>query len=398
MRPWMGALAATAAIAMLPAATALAADGDPSVIEFKLPDKATAQKLIDQGFDLADGVDQSHAGFVQATIVVTPEQKAQLEAMGYPAVNTIQTPADVDALRADRQATIDAENAAKAALKNAPTGKSKSATVGTVRAQRADYWEDDGGRWLSVEGTTTQAAVTAPRTYSGPQLVASWYDANGTQIGSGNLQPYLDTDVTPVAPYLYHVSRYRLGDASTVGTPMPAFVRIAAPNGDVAQLDVKKWVGNGAPQYSQGFLQDFMTHYVDPQESYKLMSDLAAQYPNIAQVYDIPNKTPGYQRKAQTVLGYQNASYVTFDAGNLPTGSTSALATANADRAVVLTSKALGQEGGNSLTAQFLAPPTPNAPLSVSLTGNAIRVNLATNDAGAVTSTAAQVVDALNAD
>src|SRR3954465_14552246 len=394
MRPWMGALAATAAIAMLPAATALAADGDPSVVEFKLPSKATAQQLIDQGFDLADGIDQSQPGSVKATIVVTPEQRAQLEAMGYPAVNTVQTPADVDALRAERQASIDAENAAKAALKNAPTGKSKSATVGTVRAQRADYWEDDGGRWLSVEGTTTQAAVTAPRTYSGPQLVASWYDAQGNQGGSGNLQPYLDTDVTPVAPYLYHVSRYRLGDASTIGTAMPAFVRIAAPNGDVAQLDVKKWVGNGAPQYSQGFLQDFNTHYVDPQESYKLMSDLASQYSNIAQVYDLPNKTPGYQRKAQTVLGYQNASYVTFDANNLPVGSTAALATANADRAVVLTSKAWGHEGGNAIPAQLVAPTTNNAPLGVVVVNNAITVSLATNASGVVTSTAAQVIDA----
>src|SRR4051812_25273209 len=314
MRPWMGALAATAAIAMLPAATALAADGDPSVIEFKLPDKATAQKLIDRGFDLADGIDQSHPGFVQATIVVTPEQKAQLEALGYPAVHTIQTPADVDALRADRQATLEAEKAANEALSNAASsGKSKSAAVGTVRAQRADYWEDAGGRWLSVEGTTTTATVTPPRTYKGDTLTAAWYDAQGNQIGSGNLQPYLDTDVSPVAPYLYHVTRYRLGDATTIGTPMPAFVRIASvEHGDVAQIDVKKWVGNGAPQYAAGFLQDFMTHYVDPQESYKLMSDLAAQYPNIAQVYDLPNKTNGYQRKSQAVLGlktpYTNAT------------------------------------------------------------------------------------------
>ena len=174
--------------------------------------------------------------------------------------------------------------------------------MGTVRAQRADYWEDAGGRWLSVEGTTTQASVTNPcpvvnnRTqcsYTGPQLVASWHDGQGRQLGSGNLQAYLDTDVTPVAPYLYHVTRFRLGDATTVGTPMPSFIRIAAPNGDVAQLAVKKWVGNGAPQYSAGFIQDFNTHYVDPQEGYATMESLAAQYRDVSQVYDLPNKTHG---------------------------------------------------------------------------------------------------------
>src|SRR3954471_3494600 len=362
MRRWMGAIAATAAIALLPASAP--ADDGQSVYEFKLPDKATADQLIKLGFDLGDGLDQSQPGFVKATIVATASEKAQHEAMGYPALDTIQTPADVAALHAERQATLDAEAAAKAALTGSAAKKSKSAAAGTVRAQRADYWEDAGGRWLSVEGTTTQAAVTAPRTYTGPQLVATWYAADGTQIGSGNLQPYLDTDVTPVAPYLYHVSRYRLGDATTIGTPMPAFVRISAPNGDVAELAVKKWVGNGAPSYAPGFLQDFMTHYVDPQESYKLMASLAQQYPDISQVYDLPNKTPGYQRHAQTVLGYQNASYVSFDANNLPTGSTTALTGTTADRAVVLTSKAWGQEGGNSLTAQFLAPSAPNSPLS----------------------------------
>src|SRR4051794_18233455 len=347
MRPWMGALAATAAIAFLPA-QALAADGDASVIEVKLPNKAAAQHLIDLGFDLGDGLDQSHPGFVKATVVVTPEQQDQLAAMGYPAVNTIQTPADVDRLRADRQATIDAEKAAKEALNSAAAGKSKSAAVGTVRAQHADYWEDDGGRWLSIEGTTTQASVTNPCpivnnrvtcSYTGPALVASWYDASGTQVGTGTLQAYLDTDVTPVAPYLYHVTRFRLGDASTVGTPMPAFIRIAAPNGDVAQMDVKKWVGNGAPQYAQGFQKDFNTHYVDPQEGYKRITDLAALNPDIAQIYNLPNKTPGYQRLSQTVLGMTTAY----------TGSTTAPAAAEQAKAVVITSKKMGQDGGNDI-------------------------------------------------
>ena len=87
------------------------------------------------------------------------------------------------------------------------------------------------------------------------------------------------------------MTRFRLGDATTIGTPMPSFIRIAAPNGDVAQMDVKKWVGNGAPQYAQGFQQDFNTHYVDPQEGYKRITDLAALNPDIAQIYDLPNKT-----------------------------------------------------------------------------------------------------------
>src|SRR3954451_3582448 len=120
VRPWMGALAASAAMALMPAAAL--ADAASSVYEFKLPNKAAAEKLIDLGYDLGDGLDQSQPGFVKATIVASDVDKAQLEAMGYPAVATIQTPAHVDAPRAARQATIDAENAAKDALSSA--GKS----------------------------------------------------------------------------------------------------------------------------------------------------------------------------------------------------------------------------------------------------------------------------------
>src|ERR1044072_3406003 len=131
MRPWMGAFAAAAAIAVLPA-SALADDGQ-SVYEFKLPNKATADQLIKLGYDLGDGLDQSQPGFVKATIDATPSEKAPPEATGDPGA-AAKTP--------------------------------KSAAVGTVPAQHADYWEDAGGRWLSVEGTPTQAAVTPPRTYS----------------------------------------------------------------------------------------------------------------------------------------------------------------------------------------------------------------------------------------
>ena len=52
--------------------------------------------------------------------------------------------------------------------------------------------------------------------------------------------------MTPVAPYLYHVTRFRLGDATTVGTPMPAVhPDRGARTATSRTLAVKKWVGNG---------------------------------------------------------------------------------------------------------------------------------------------------------
>jgi hypothetical protein len=82
-------------------------------------------------------------------------------------------------------------------------------------------------------------------------------------------------------------------------------VKIAAPNGDVDTIAGKEWLANNPPSYAANFKHDFNTRYYDGPEVYKKMRDLAAESPNIAQVYDLPEKTTGYQRKAQTMLGYQ---------------------------------------------------------------------------------------------
>ena len=65
--------------------------------------------------------------------------------------------------------------------------------------------------------------------------------------------------------------------------------------------------------------------------------------------------------------------------------------------AVVLTAKEWGHLGGDQVTAEFKNPGANNSPLSVAVTGKDIVVNLATSDTGALTSTAAQVVAAINA-
>ena len=53
---------------------------------------------------------------------------------------------------------------------------------------------------------------------------------------------------------------------------------------------------------------------------------------------------------------------------------------------------------GNSIEIEFVNPGSNNAPLSVSVSGNKITVNLATNDSGTITSTASHIVSAINGD
>ena len=60
-------------------------------------------------------------------------------------------------------------------------------------------------------------------------------------------------------------------------------------------------------------------------------------------------------------------------------------------------SDAWGHEGGNDVTIQVVDPGAANQPLSVQVSGSDITVSLGTDSSGARTSTAAQVVAALNA-
>ena len=239
-----------------------------------------------------------------------------------------------------------------------------------MRAQRADFYENNVGRFISIEANTTQASVTCtnPSTgsgcpYTGPVLQAAAYDANNKPIASGALRTYLDPDPSAAPDYYqYHYEIFRIGNKGD-GGPDPAYVKISAPNGDVDTISAKEWLPKNPPGYAQTFQHDFNTRYYTAQEGYARVHDLAAQYPNIAKELKAPEQTWGYMRRAATMVGYQQASYVTFAplvdpqtglSYQAPNGSTSTLSTANAAKTVVLRTKAWGHEGGNDYSAQLV--------------------------------------------
>ena len=146
------------------------------------------------------------------------------------------------------------------------------------------------------------------------------------------------------------------------------------------------WLGGGLPPMSSNYLSNFTTRYLDPTELYGRFRELAAEFPDLTTIIPLPYKTNGYQRRAQALMaGLTNPAF---------TGNLSA---ATGAQAVILTSRAWGHEGGNDLTAEFVNPGVPNSPLTVTMTGNDLRVSLATSATGVPTSTAAQVAAAINA-
>ena len=139
--------------------------------------------------------------------------------------------------------------------------------------------------------------------YTGPTLSLSWISGPGTPIDSTprpmNLN--IDPDTTPDT-YIEHRELVRIGDAGHVrrrrADPHPH--RLELGRDDRGRRE--HWLGGGLPPMSNRFIRDFTTRYMDPTEVYGRFDALAAEFPNISQLIPLPNRTNGYQRRAQATM------------------------------------------------------------------------------------------------
>jgi hypothetical protein len=357
-----------------------------SLVEVNLPDKAAAIELQleadDYGIDFNDHYLRTNAdGSVTVTVFGNADELAALDAAGYELGTTIEGPATWRQRAEDWQADVKAEETAEAAAL-APAS-AEVAPSGDIIVLRVDYFENYAGRFLSVEAKDgTRGSST-----TGESLVVAWDTGAGTAIDQGprTMNVNIDPDTTPDT-YIEHRILVKVGEINTSTPAAATRIRIGSSNGTFVEADVNTWLGGGLPPMSSNFLSNFTTRYMDPTEVYGRFRELAAEFPDLTTIIPLPNKTNGYQRRAQALMaGLTNPALTGNLTGAAPT------------QAVILTSRAWGHEGGNDLTAEFVNPGVPNAPLTVSFVGNDLSVRLATGPTGALTSTAAQVVAAINA-
>jgi hypothetical protein len=331
------------------------AEEEASVVEVHLADTAELDRLVETGVDLDHGVHVGDDGSIHAKAVVTPSQQARLKVQGFELERTLFTPQDSEAAIEEREATLSAASAENAEFAAA----AEAAAVSDVRIIRADYYTSFGQGFLSVEakfadGQTVSSQMTVERD-SGPD----------TEIGSGgtqNISRFVDGGV-----YLYHRG------AAAVAT-RPDVIRITSPTGDTATAKVDDWLPvEGEEEIGPKYQKDFISSYLTPTELYDRIHALAEEFPDIAEIVELPYETNGYRRLAQTVLGRFTNTAVAFD------------------------SLAWGHEGGNDLSVELVDPGVADSPLSVSVVGDRVSVSLATDSSGTRTSTAAQVVAAVNA-
>lgn len=308
-----------------------------SLVRVVVPDQATIDKLLAEGYDLAEYRKPTAGGF-EINVVATPDEQKALQAKGLSVIGVISGPAQARANSTERSASINAE--VKAAL-----------AADTLTPLRAEWFTSTTGQtFLSVEVKTNDP--TAENI-----LTVAWTG------GAEQMDRFVDD-----GQYMYH----RFNTPIAVSA-VPKNVLVTSTDGGRLSVPVTKWLGEKRPNPPKHYVSDFIDHYMDPTEVYGRITKLAGQFGNIAEIIDLPYKTNGYRRAAQAQFGTVAAS--TF----------------------YVTSKAYGSEGGNGITVGLLAPGTPSWPLSVAVNGSAVVVTLGTDSAGAASSTAAQVVAALNA-
>jgi len=227
-----------------------------------------------------------------------------------------------------------------------------------VRVVRADWFTTKGQGFLYVEARTTEGAQADP--IVGMQLEND--SGKSTPWGyARTMSRFVDS-----GEYMFHRNLFKL-DAR------PYEIRVTSSTGGVTIGKVSDWLEDAPPPLTErpGYKSNFIDSYKHPQQLYARAEEIAEQYPDIAEIIYLPNRTNGYQRKAQATIGGTGQS------------------------AVVVDSAAWGHQGGNDITVEFVDRPGADLPLGVEVTGKAIRVLLAKDAAGALSSTAAQVSAAL---
>ncbi|GES13255.1 hypothetical protein Amac_068520 [Acrocarpospora macrocephala] len=317
-----------------------------ALIRIIVPDQASVDRLNDMGVDLAEYKKSSDEG-IEVHAVLSPQEAQDLRDQGFDLRGVISDQSDFAANQAERSRALASADAAEAA-------------TDTLTVLRSEWFTSlDGRRFLSVE-------VKSSATDSQTVLTATWDSGPGTAPDSGGTATM--SRFTDAGQYMYH----RFNSPLAV-TEAPTKVTVTSNRGGSVTVNVNKWLGEPRKAPSRHYISDFVDHYMDPTELTERIVALAKEFPKYAEIIDLPNKTNGYRRAAQGQFGTVAAS--TF----------------------YVSSKTFGSEGGNDISVALVNPNAASSPLSVAVTGKDIVVTLATDAAGALSSTAKQVVDAVNA-
>ena len=244
---------------------------------------------------------------------MTDEQLAWVRAQGYENVGVVHDKFNIDHIRAERDADIADEVAAKQALTVNEAGKAgPSAAPGTVRAQRADFIREQR-RPLHLDRGEHDAARRS-RARTRPRARAARTPArllHGRRVRRRQQlhrpaapDDYIDPDRQPLTTTSTTHPIFRIGNKGD-GARGARLREGRGPERRRRHDAAKEWLPKNPPGYAANFRSNFNTRYYMAQEGYERVQALAAEYPNIAKEVKAPEQTWGYMSKAATMVGYQ---------------------------------------------------------------------------------------------
>ena len=278
-----------------------------SLVEVTLDSRAAAMRLQLQadryGIEFNEHyLRRNRNGTVTATVFGYQDELDRLANAGYDIGATIEGPATWrEHAREYVQDRRQEKRAGAAAVKRTARAASHQDEIVILRV---DYFENYAGRFLSVEAKTREGgAAETGSIYVGPDLSLSYNRGGSTPIDSPPrlMSTNIDPDTTPDT-YIEHRELVRIGEVGTTDPPRPSRIRIGSSTGASKEAPVNTWLGGGLPPMNENFIRDFHTRYMDPTEIYAAFEDLEDEFPNLAELITLPNKTNGYQRRAQATM------------------------------------------------------------------------------------------------
>lgn len=296
-----------------------------SLVRLVVPDTEAVDRLSEDGYDLAH-YHQPVAGGIEIHVVATETELETLRSRGVSVLGTLEDDTTLARVTAEREATMTA---------------TAEAATDTLTPLRAEWFTSLGGTaYLNLE-----VKSDAP---GSPAVTASWGDTTVT------LQRFVDR-----GQYMYH----RTSSPLKVDE-VPTEVTFTSNVGGTVTVPVTKWLGGDRKDPSPHYASGFVDHYMDPTEVTEHIEGLAAEFPELSEIVELPHLTNGYRRHAQVTVGV-----LTSDA-------------------FYVTSHAWGHEGGNDLVLRMV----DGDALDVAVDGTTVTVSVAPGTTGG------EIVAALNAD
>ena len=332
-------------------------DEQPRIVELAVPDTTTIKAMEEAGLDITHGISAAAGGTFEVEAILTPSQERDLPD-GVTVLGREPAPS-LDELEDDFFGNVQVEPSAPGAARAQSGGDRDAEPVaesGSVRVLRADWFSNYAGLFLSIEARSANGADD--------DLVVTFDDGSGGTASIG-MDAFVDA-----GQYLYH----RFPSPAPIAA-VPDTITVTSADGTTVTAPTREWapvVGDAfGGDYQWGFVN---SGYMDAVQTTQRIEDLAAEFPALTEIIDLPYRTNGYRREAQAFLGSVTSN------------------------AFYLITKAYGHEGGNDHVLEVTAPDTADAPLTVAFDGTTVSVSVATDATGAPVTTAAQVVAALNAD